>query len=123
MKIRTMAAGALVAVLCLLASLGGGFGLGLGGGSGNGPGDGAAKVNNAAKQEKDDTTLIVRIEGNKLLVGGKEWSADAIARHAEERHAAVEVIRATDATVGANNELLDALHAKQIHPRLREGTP
>lgn len=117
MKKRTVAAGVVVLVACVLAGWRG-IGIGLNGGDGASPATNPRAAQDAS-HPRDDETLIVRIEGNRLLVGGRELSADAIARLAAERRAAVEVIRADDATVGANDELLDALHARQIHPRLR----
>lgn len=113
-------------MVLLGAWLGSGFRFGLGGGGVGSESSGVSTAGTSldrAKTVQDERVvagvLTIRIEGDRLLVAGREMTAAAIAALAVKSRARVDVERAEDATVRANDALLEALHKERIHPRFR----
>lgn len=107
--------------------LGGSFGLGLSGSSGPEAGNSVAPKTDVAAEPSEETktpspepwikdgVLSVRIEGNKIIAGGKERSIEEIGRIALEHEAKVVIERAADARVRPREDLERALREKNVH--------
>lgn len=115
--------GAIVLAMWLGAKLG--FGLpGLGGGSGPGgpaaPKTGTTSTQGEAKEKSShpflvDGVLLVRIDGNRIVAGGRDATVEEIARAAVEHQAKVLIERTADARVKPREELERTLREKNIH--------
>ena len=84
-------------------------------GPGKGSGTGQPGAVKEGTEKSSDGLLVVRIEGNRILVQDKEMSAEEVAFLAKRNGATVIVTPAPDAQIGPYDRLVEEFRRMQIH--------